>query len=640
MKRLYSIFLLVTIILSFLVSCSGFEGGVTSFYKDNNFYKNIGTVVGKIIGGGQSYIPLLGNDSSVLLETSLKTSKYEYGNTTQNKTGTIDTSLLITPNHDFELKSELDMFGQKASVHCITEKDNFYLDFGDDSQKPFYFKGTGADDITQKIVSEVINAFKDGNYVNGEEVYKVHGQNISANTVEICLNSDKTTEIIENICDFFIETKNLIYSSKVMQVLDYSYFIKGEKIHLTWKRYFNDSELCRESFKLHDNNGHYVVLDTMYLYNDGKEYVDISVNAFDGDGVFNIFALSAESIKSNDSFETQANAIIGDYLQIEFRNNGNDVKSEGKANVYFMTDIGKANLPITYSYSASGTADDGLDNTHNYKVSAESIYITFDTEFSFKATVTDTNTKISLEGDFYDVSVIENQLYYNESKTIHNKEYSDIITMLRGEIPDIDPEPSKPEIPAYELDIYYDYSIKFDTEGSYGQKYVELLQSDQFTYSYTYHSREEGYPINKCTQYRKGDENIYIYNYADGTEYKQLFAGTTRYEVRHDLEKILFTEYSEEDFATYYPEQVYIFYESGLCNYKNRELVFERYYDYSNNKYTFIFDENKEVEIIVVESSSDKSLLYTFIEELSDAVPENAMKLPSYDYVSVHDLFK
>jgi len=44
--------------------------------------------------------------------------------------------------------------------------------------------------------------------------------------------------------------------------------------------------------------------------------------------------------------------------------------------------------------------------------------------------------------------------------------------------------------------------------------------------------------------------------------------------------------------------------------------------------------------LMIIEDSATKEEMYTFIEEISDTVPENAMELPSYEYQSVLDHFQ
>jgi len=647
MKKICSCFLIFAILISnltVLAACGGFKGGISTFFKQNTFYKDVGNVVASVIGGSNAYIPLIDNDSILAFDLSSKINKYKYhdqeigdGNEAFNAT------LLVTPEFNMDVTTALNAFDQNATMRAVIENDSFLLDLGAFEEKPFYFKGDGNDSLLQKTTKELKKRFEAGEYVNKEEVYKFHGKNIEANTIEVCLNSDETFNIIDYIYDLFVNTNNLIFNSKTMDVLNFSYIIQGEKLHLTWKRYFNDKKLCRESFKIHDNNGHYIIIDTSYLKNKKTEWVDITVSAFDGNGTFNIFSVCAKRVNSKNGFETIADAIIGDYLKISAANTGSNTNSEGTADVYFMDTVGEVKLPIAFSYSKDNAeATSGLDSIQSFKLktTTENIFLEFDIEFSLKVHLSDATLSATLSGEYYDVSDRENMYYYNNAIERHNKEYSDVITILKGDIPEEDAKPIEPEVDPYVLDIYYDYSTKFETDGTYGERYVNLLQSDNFTYSYTYHAREEGYPLNKCTKYCENGETMYLYNYEDGTEYAQLFSGTTRYEVRHDLQKILYTEYTKEDFETYYPEQVYIFYESGFCNYNSRELVYEKYYDYSNNKYIFIFDENKELEIMVVESSSGEPALYTFIEELSDQVPDGAMKMPSYPYVSVLDHFQ
>lgn len=641
MKKILSFMLLLSITFNIFTACSSFIGGIEGFFNDSSddFYNSVGRSINNIIGnpGNDLMLGMIG-DSSYQGSLNIELFDYEYkGTKVTDGSEKFNTSWLITPDFDFTLKTSIDGFGQKADMHCVALKDEFYMDAGSFAEKPFHYKGTAEKGIFQNIKDEIKKHIMAGTYVDGEETYKFHGKNITANTVEVCLNSDVTTEAINKICDFFIETKNQIYTSYLMNVMDVSYLISGEKLHLTWKRYYNDNKLVRESFKIHDNNAHYVILDTAHQQVENTMYLEISLKAFDGNGEFDVFVLSSKTDISKNEHETgihttTANVLIGDEIHAEITNKGTKSGSEGVASVHFMTEVGVADLKVEFNTTDS--------NANRINIKTENIYITFDGYIDFTNGFTDDKPIMPEVDDVYDISVLENRYYFDEAKTMLNKEFSDLAVMLKGETPEEDPKPSEPEIPPYTLDIHYDYSIILDTNGEYGKSYVDLLNSDCFTYSYTYHSNEAGYPLNKCTQYRKNGETLYLYNYEDGTEYAQLFSGTTRYEVRHDLKKILFTEYSEEDFKKYYPEQVYIFYESGLCNYDNRELVYEKYYDHSNNKYTFIFDENKKVELIVIEDSSDKSLLYTFVEEFSDTVPENAMELPSYEYQSVIDHFQ
>lgn len=643
MKRICSVILLLSVFVSTLsvfASCSTFIGGIKGFYNEtsDDFYENVYEALSNIIGTPESFQLLeFDDEESQKTDVTVSVNDYEYERDLGDYTSKFDVSLLLTQDFDFELMTNLDAFGQKANLNCIVEKDSFYLNAGEFSEKPFYYKGKEDKGLFQNIKDEVIAVFKAGEYINGKEAYKLHGVNFEADTVEICLNSDTTTEFIGKICDLFIETENKIYGSYINDVLNASYLVSGEKLHLTWKRYYNDGALVRESFKVHDNNAHYIILDTAFLEKKNDTYLELTVKAFDGNGEFNVFSLSSNTVetKSNGvtALKTSANILVGDEIHIETSNNCSEDGSKGNASVHFMTEVGESDMKVNFSCTPK-------NNTYVYKVSSDSIYITFDADITVCQQATSKKPSILLDGECYDIAVLENRYYYDEAKNMLNKQFSDVVDIMKGNTPEPDPEPPKSEVEPYKLDIHYDYSIKNETNGSYGKKYIDILQSGNFTYSYTYHANEEGYPLNSCTQYRKDDETLYKYEYEDGTEYIQLFSGTTRYEVRHDLKKILFTEYSEEDFERFYPEQVYIFYESGFCVYENRELVYEKYYDYSNNKYTFIFDENGKVELIVVESSSDKSLLYTFVDEIKDTAPEDAFELPSYEYQSVLDHFQ
>ncbi len=643
MRRICSVLLLAATLLAVLsvfFSCGSFIGGIKGFYNTSSdeFYDNVFFALSNVIGTpGSLSKPEFSDGKSQKTDISVSVKNYEYERDLSDYSAEFNTALLLTKDLNFELSTNLDAFAQKANLYCVADNDSFYMDVGEYAEKPFYYKGAAEKGIFEVMKEEVVAVFKAGEYVNGEEVYKFHGVNIKADTVEICLNSDTTTALINKICDLFIETENKIYASFINDVLNFSYLVSGEKLHLTWKRYFDDNKLIRESFKIHDNNAHYIILDNSYIKKNNDRLFEMTVKAFDGTGEFNVFTLASKTVsnKSNDQelYETTANILVGDEIHIETTNQGCAAGTDGSASVHFMTAVGESDMKVSFSCKPN-------EGDFTYKVSTDSIYISFDADVTLSQKVTDDIPSIKLNGEYYDIAVLENRYYYDEAKKFISKEFSDVVTILKGKTPEADPEPVKPEVEPYNLDIYYDYSIKNETDGSYGKKYIDLLQSDNFTYSYTYHAREEGYPLNKCTQYRKNGENLYKYDYEDGTEYIQLFSGTTRYEVRHDLEKILFTEYSEEDFDRYYPEQVYIFYESGFCVYENRQLVYEKYYDHSNNKYTFIFNESSEVELIVIESSSDKSLLYTFVEEISDTVPKDAFDLPSYEYQSVLDHFQ
>ena len=629
--------LLTGTILAF-ISCASFVGGIKGFYNNESeeFYTTAFNAIKSVMGAFDNCaIPSLESGSVLVnLDTtingySIEDKKVDVGN------GKYTASVLMTEDLDFDINTNINAFGQHSNVHSVAVGDSFYMDMGGYAQKPFYFKGEQDGGIFKKIKSAVIKTFKEGNYVNGSESYKFHDVSFNANTTEICLNSDVTSAFIGDISDLFIETPNLIYGSYINKILDVSYIVNGEKLHLTWKRYFENNILCRESFKLHDNNGHYIILDTAVLKTDKQtDYVEITLKAFDGKGIFNVLTLAVKTSIGSTDCKTETDVLIGNQIRIEAKNIGNLEYSKGNANVYFMTDLGESVLPISFECKAT-------DGEYKYTLKADSIYLAFDIEATLSVKVTDKTPVINKTDDVYDISVLENRYYYDKAKSFTDKEYNDLKLLLQGKTPEPDEElEEEVTVDPYKLDIYYDYSIKYDTDGSYGKQYVDLLQSDNFTYTYTYHEQKEGYPVSSCTQYKANGKNMYKYNYADGTEYMQLFSGTTRYEVRHDLKKILFTEYSEEDFKTYYPETVYKFYESGLCNYNSKELVFERYYDYSNNKFTFIFDENKMPILMIIEDSATKEEMYTFIEEISDTVPENAMELPSYEYQSVLDHFQ
>lgn len=628
---------LICILLNF-ASCTSFVGGIKGFYGNENgkFYSTVFNAVKSAIGVFDDRAIPSFDYGGVLLNLDTTVKSYSLGDKDIDVgNGKYTASLLITKDLNFDIKAQLDAFGQKSNLHSVAVGGSFYMDMGEYAEKPFYYNGEPEEGLFQKIKSAVVKSFKEGDYVNGSESYRFHDVNFNADTTEICLNSDVTSAFVGEICDLFIETANLIYGSFINDVLDVSYIINGEKLHLTWKRYFLDNALCRESFKLHDNNGHYIILDTAVLNSDKNvDYVEVAVKAFDGKGIFNVFTIAVKSSVNGAERVTETNALVGDEIRIEAKNISQEQSSKGNANVYFMTELGEAVLPISFEC-------DGNDGQYKYSLKTDSIYLSFDAEVTLALKSTDKTPVIENTDDVYNASVLEDRYYYDKAKSFIDKEYNDVKLIVQGDTPEPDEElEEETTVEPYKLDIYYDYSIKYDTDGSYGKAYIDLLQSDNFTFTYTYHEQKEGYPIGSCIQYKANGKNKYIYNYADGTEYIQLFSGTTRYEVRHDLKKILFTEYSEEDYKIYYPETVYKFFESGLCNYNGKELVFERFYDYTNNKYTFIFDENKIPILMVIEDSSTKEEMYTYIGEISDVVPENAMELPSYEYQSVLDHFQ
>ncbi len=637
-KTLYFLTLQLLIVLT-LVSCVAFTGGIKGFYNNNSdgFYKTVFTSLNGLLSNLDTGIIPSFENGAAKIDVDATVKSYSVNDKMLNVgNGKYSAHYLLTKDFNFELTTSLDAFGQKSTNSTVSLKDGFYMNMPDFAKKPFYYKGSQEEGVFQKIKNAVVKCFKEGSYVNGSESYTFHGVSIKADTTEICLNSDVTSELVSLISDTVIETPNLILNSFTNKALDLSYIVNGEKLHLTWKRYFEDNALCRESFKVHDNNGHYIILDIIaQTFDKQTNNVEISVKGFDGKGVFNIFTLAINAVNNEGEYSTNADALLGDEIHLELENKGNKTGAKGKANVYFMTDIGEAVLPVSYSCVTES------EGTNKYTLKADSIYLGFDIELVVTKNATDRTPVLDEPDDYYDISVLENRYYYDEAKKYSDKEYSDIKALLSGETPEPDEEKvEEPTVDPFKLDINYDYSVIYDTEGSYGKQYVDLLQSDNFSFTYSYHEQKEGYPVNTCTQYKADGKNMYKYNYADGTEYIQLFSGTTRYEVRHDLKKILFTEYSEEDFKIYYPEAVYKFYESGFCNYDNRELVYERYYDYSNNKYTFVFDENKEIELMIIEDSATKEEMYTFVDSISETVPENVMQLPSYEYESVLDHFQ
>lgn len=641
-KRILSFLILIAVIASAFVSfsaCGKFLGGIKAFSSDGDFYTNVGNVLYSIIAGPNSYIPFAKN-GDFGVNASFRLSDYKKdGEIVKDGNAIYEASIKRNGAYDFDSETRVSAFGLDVYKREITQNGAMYLEYGDSINMPLVYKGD-ADNYIKRFADMIGSAFADAKYVDGKENYSLNGVNFKTDTVEVCLNSTVINDLFESYSMFLIEATNLVYNEMHYSFNDIWYFVDGENIHLTWKRYFDGDELCREYIKLHDNNNHYVAIDIAYAKDNKQEYVELSLKANDGTSVFDILSASVNKKNNKKDFTTTANIMIGDEILIIATNCGDDAKAEGSAEIRLVDSLGEMKFPITYNYTGKreGENNDGIGLKQHISIKVDNIYVSFNAELAVSAT-----DVVALESQapekYYDLASIEDIYYYHSVAELDYKNrLNAVLSYIKGETPDY----VKPgtAVEPFTLEVVFDDGTVYETDGAFGERYVELLTSDNYTYKYTYKTDEIGYPTNYATECRLGDKRIYAYNYSNGEKYEEVHENTTRFEIRHDIETIIYTQYGDDAYKRAYPEPVYIYYQSGKCIYDNRELVYERYYDYSNNKYTFMFDEDGAPEIMIIESVVDNTVLYTFIEELSDVVDESVFILPGYKQIDVKDFYQ
>lgn len=636
-KALYIILLTAVVINSCICfsACSKFEGSTEHFTQSGDFYSNVFNTLGSALGGDSTFINLFNNDKTtgVNLNATLENYKYK-GELVGDGKGSIDVSTLITPEYDFSANIALDAFSQKTAMDFATLNNDMLIKF-DSKDMPFYYKGEG-EGFVKTAVAYFKEELNNAKLITGNEAYKLHGTNISANTVEFCFNSDVTARLANKITSLLINTPNLALNAVYFPIQEHVYTIQEEKLHLTWKRYYDDSVLCRESFKLHDNYNHYYLLDIAFVNDGSHSYVEISLKAYNGDYTITVFTASVDKESKKDGgFTTKAQVIIGDEVYITAENSGTSQSTKGKANINFVTEVGEVSLPIDFSYSCKD--DEGKQQTFNAALS--NIFVSFDLSVDITSTENDKQIVIEKPYECYDLTSQEDIFVYSYiSNPLFTHAFSNTWREMLGK-PIEEPQIPDEETDPFALDIAFDSGTQLETNGEYGKKYIDILQSDDYTYKYYTYEDVEGIYKTTATEYRKDGDIIYHFQYSDNKKYSQLLKDNTKFEVHYDIEKIIYSEYEEANFKAEFPKPNYQYYQSGNCVYEERDLIYERYFDKSNNYYTFIFNENGEVEIISLYVKSEDSTLYMFVEEISSEVPDNALQLPNYEKVSVQDFF-
>ncbi|MBQ4648806.1 MAG: hypothetical protein IJB76_06570 [Clostridia bacterium] len=664
MKRVVSVVLLIAVLfttMGSIVGCNSFLGGIKAFIETDNFYEKIGNVLLSIVGGSNSSFPLL-NDETLELKANVTFDNYTVDDKLMgNGKGEIDLNLLLTEDLDYDLSYAFKGFDDQINTfkRLVQVENKMLVDFGERlSNKPLCYFDEGFNCFTYGR-DGLFDIIKNLEFRDDTDGYKLDGKTFKTDTVEFTINSDKLDQWAGDLSGKLYSSlstqyndnadpANQVYAKWHYPVTDMWYFIQDYDIHITWKRHFSDGSLCREEIRIHDPNNHSIDIDIAYSEDDDKEIVEISVEGYNGSIHFDIFALSAEKTNTDGGFVTKAKAIIGDEILITATNSGNELKSEGTANINLYNVIGEQSFPISYSYSAErvGEGNNGLgldqsfvfdiDNLLNY---TNDRYISCDLEINLCASLTDKAPIIDYEGDYYDLGTLSDIYYHNTvGEDIKTAAIDAFTSYLNGDKPDfVNPGPY---VEDFELEITYDDGTVYETDGLYGKEYIDILNSDKYMYKFTYNANVASYPMCSAVLCRDGDKKMFSYDYSDGTEYDEFHDGMTIYEVHHDIKTIIYSTYDEENYIIDFPDTVYNYYQSGYCEYDNRKLVYEKYYDYSNNKYTLIFDEEKKPELMVIESSIDGSFMYTYLEEISADVPGDAFEIADYEKVSALDFYQ
>ena len=636
MKKALFVFVAAIMLLQSCIcfsSCSDFKGEANHFLNSGTFYNDIYNLIGSVLAGPNTYKNIFNKDGSTI-DFSVDIDNYKLNKVLVNDgKGSASLSAIISPNFDIKSSIVLDAFGEKATLDSIFVANDMLLDFND-SKDPYYFKST--EDKNGMILSSLEllkSTVNNANIVSSKEAYKLNGINFDTNTVEINLNSDTVSILSDSITKMFIETQNLALNDTYFILQELVYTIQSEKLHVGWKRYYDDDKICRETFKIYDNYNQYYLFDIAYAEKNEHSYAEISLKANNGDMVLTVFTLSVDKeTKKNDEFTTNAKLIIGDELLFVVTNSGNTNKSQGTAKVNFVTELGEVSLPIDFSFE---TQEDELV----YSASMDNLFISFDMVVKAKVNAKGDELTISKPEEYLDLSKLEDVYHFSySSKPLFETAFKNAIRSMQGKeklIPEVMPEDDP-----YSIDISFDSGEEFETNGEYGKDYIDILLSDNYAFKYHAFADSKGEEKTEYSEYRKNGEVISNYLYADGSKYTQLLKDLTKFEVRYEAKKIIYSEYEEKDFIANFPPPQYQYYQSGKCIYNERELVYERYNSNVLNYYTFVFNEQGEVEIIILYTKFDDSTLYMFVEEISNNVPDNAFDLPEYEKVSIHDYFE
>ncbi len=633
MKRICACLLLILILVSTLsfTSCNKFIGGKNTFYNTGEYYETLVNTVSSALFSKGIYKDLSQEnvDNTATISTALAINDYSFqGVKPENPKIDLTSSFKLDSDNAVAYNFDINAFGYAYEKNYVFDGYETLMSFGELIEKPYYFKSE-----EQAIIEELLKIYKDDEenftYLNGEEIYKFNGKSIKSNYVELVLNSEQVSKLSFQMSELFDVNVNNLLQELYYDIKEIDYFLRDEKIHISWRRYFYDNKMCRERIKLYDNYSHYIVLDM--AVSEGKDTeVEISLDGFNGEVNFDIFNLSVKyNKKANSEFICNAEMMIGDEVYIMLENQGNSEtnKSQGKGEVRFVSPAGEMSIPLEYSSAER-------DGFSVLNVASDSYIITFNAELSIKLTNESSLISITVPDDYYRLNAVEDMSEY-QYKVIPTIEAYDknIKLCLSGQKPEEIVEP-------FELDIEYDDGFSNSTEGRYGKKYVDILMSDSFAYVYEFPSPEHENKMSTCKQYKLNGKEIYDYTYANGETYKMLLASPTKYEVVSNVEKIIMFEYTEEEFDKYYPEQKYFYNSSGNCVYDGRTLIYEKYFDYSSNIYTFLFNENGDPEIIIISDSNAGENLYTFVKEISTNVPTNAFDLPPYPYISATDYYE
>ncbi len=664
MKKILSIILILSVLTTTcmsLVACNGFKGGLSAFFKDGDFYSNIGNVVFSIFAGGNSYIPLI-NENTLEFNSSLDVSNYAVNQeVVEDGNLDLDFSLLLNKNLNYDYTVNLEAFDSvDVYKRCVQEDNKMLLDYGRVlNYKPLCYYDEGYNCFTEGK-NELEKCIESANFSQGKENYALNGVNFKTDTVSFTLNSDVLTKWITDLTnDLFSSNStqdgvenlkdNLIYSEWYYPMIEIANTFKDEKLHLKWTRYFADDALCRETLNLYDPNNHYIVLDLAYSDNDGAEHAEISVKANGGSAEFEVLSLSATRTNNGEKFTTDAKIMIGDELLATTTNSGDGKKASGNAKINVINTVGEQQFVVNYNFSGERAGDkksNGLGlkqkvdiNVNLFPMIGTDNMISFDAVLQFYGNTTDKKPIVESFDDYFDLSTLADMYYYHSVGQLDfDKALEAVKTYLGGEKANY--TVPTPIVSPYKLDLRFDDGKTYETNGSYGKEYVETLMSDEYTFKYNYHTNELGYPLNYGAEYIKDGKQYYTYDYAIGEDYAIYHEGTTIYEVRHEIEKIIYTEYDKETYEYTYPRTTYIYDHSGYCDYEGKQYVYEQYFDYYVNKYYLIFNEDKELELMLLISSVDDSSQCLFIEELKATASAEDFVLPDYEKVDVLDYFE
>ncbi len=632
MKRVLSVILLFCMALSSLTftSCDSFIGGEDGFGKTGDFYKTLINTLSSVVMRDNTYIDFLplkeNSTTSISAEIDIKNYSYN-GIKPTNDSFNMKLNLSADSKNAISYGMAVDGFGYAYEENYTFDGYETLISFGELVDKPYYFN-SNEQSIVEEVINEIENIIKNAKYTNSEEIYKINGKSVKADVVEFSLNSDAVTSLLNNVSNLFDVNANNFLQELYYDIYDFSSYFIAEKIHISWCRYFSDGNMCRERIKFYDNYSHYIELDVAISTEDNTA-LEISAKGYNGSTHFSIFNMSVMLSKiTNGKRQATAEAMIGDEIYISTSNeiDCNNKTSKGSGEVRMIASAGEISIPFSFSSCT--------ENGYNVlNLSCQSLLITFSATIKIKLNINDGLIDINAPKDYYALNNVEDMYEYIYTFLPTKEAYDENIKLcFEGEVP-------KDIVRPFELDITYDDGISNDTDGVYGKPYVEILMSDTYTYIFEFPSSETDHRMATCKQYKANGKEMYDYLYANGDTYRMWLAPPTKYEVQHGVEKIIMTEYSEEEYNQYYPKQEYLYNTGGICEYDGRMLVYEKYFDYDSNIYTFIFNEDGTPEIMVITYSETGETLYTFVKEISGDVPESVFVMPPYEFVSSSDYY-